>query len=149
MLASVSAAATSISSWLHSRRIRYLFLLLCSPILLPFLCASFPFLCAAELCLRICSRRRNRRKIADELEEDDRLRRCEEGCCGGYGPGEGEGVGLLQRYLEDQLVLVGSMYDCGDDGEIEDGLDSDFYAHPGVGEVYTDSDSDFLSALLF
>lgn len=38
---------------------------------------------------------------------------------------EGEEVGLLQRYLEDQFVLVGSMYDCGDDdGEMEDGFDS-------------------------
>ncbi|XP_062098737.1 uncharacterized protein LOC133804610 [Humulus lupulus] len=140
MLASVSAAATSISSWLRSRRIRYLFLLLCSPVLLPFLCATFPFLCAAELCLRICRRRsRNRRKIADELEEDDRLRRCEEGCCGGHGPDEGGGVGLLQRYLEDQLLLVGSMYDCGDDGEIADGFDSDFFSHPGIGDGFAAS----------
>ncbi|PON33029.1 hypothetical protein PanWU01x14_356060 [Parasponia andersonii] len=132
MLAAAAAASSS-SSWLRSRRIRYLFLFLCSPILLPFLCATFPLLCAAELCLRLCRRRRRRdqRKIADDSEDDDRLRRCEEGCC--YGgraglAGEGEEVGLLQRYLEDQLVLVGSMYDCGEDvdgdGEIEEGFDS-------------------------
>lgn len=110
-----AAAASSSSSWLRARRIRYLFLFLCSPILLPFLCATFPLLCAAELCLRIC--RRRRRKIArDSREDDERLRRCEEGCCGVV---EREEVGLLQRYLEDQLTLVGSVYDCGDDDEVE------------------------------
>lgn len=35
-------------------------------------------------------------------------------------------MGLLQRYLEDQLVLVRSMYDCGDDVEIEEDFDSGY-----------------------
>lgn len=53
-----------------------------------------------------------------------RLRRCEEGCsCGGF---EAEEAGLLQRYLEDQLILVRSVYDCGEDDEDRDrDLDSD------------------------
>lgn len=28
-------------------------------------------------------------------------------------------MGLLQRYLEDQLMLAGSVYDCGEDDEVE------------------------------
>ncbi|KAL1300332.1 hypothetical protein HN51_045034 [Arachis hypogaea] len=103
--AAVSAAA---SSWLHNRRIRYLFLLLCSPLLLVLLCAVLPFLCAAELCLR---RRLWRKLIRDE----------EEGRCGcGCEEEEEEEKGLLHRYLEDQLLLVRSMYDCGDIGEVEE-----------------------------
>lgn len=120
----LATAASSSSTWLRARPIRYLVLFLCSPILLPFLCAVFPLLCAAELCLRLCRRRRG--KISDGSEEnDERLRRCEEGNCGGRdtterGGGEEIGIMLLQRYLEDQLLLVGSMYDCGDDGELEE-----------------------------
>lgn len=47
--------------------------------------------------------------------EDESLRRCEEGCCGCEQQDDGREVGLLQRYLEDQLMLVGSVYDCADD----------------------------------
>ncbi|XP_038682037.1 uncharacterized protein LOC119982631 [Tripterygium wilfordii] len=91
---------------------RFLFLLLCSPLLLPFLCATFPILCAAEVCIRLCRRRRKELLIKEEAEP---LRRCEEGLCVcGGDQGEDE-VGLLQRYLEDQLVLVRSVYDCGDE----------------------------------
>ncbi|WCJ44220.1 hypothetical protein M5689_024900 [Euphorbia peplus] len=97
------------SSWLHTRRRRCLFLLLCSPLLLPFLCASFPLLCAIELCIRIC--RRNRR--SKDGDDEDRFRRCEEGFCNC----DPEEVGLLHRYLEDQLILVKSMYECGDDDD--------------------------------
>lgn len=43
------------------------------------------------------------------------MRRCEEGCC--CGEGEEREVGLLQRYLEDQLALVGSVYECGSDSD--------------------------------
>ena len=114
--AAVSAAA---SSWLRNRRIRYLFLLLCSPLLLVLLCAALPFLCAAELCLR----RRLWRKLLGDSALDgagDRLRRCEEGCCGCGEDDEEEEKGLLHRYLEDQLLLVGSMYDCGDIEEEEE-----------------------------
>ena len=104
-------AVTATSSWLRHRRIRYLFLLICSPVLLLLLCAALPFICAAEL----CSHCRLWGKFVRDSGDDDRLRRCEEGYCGcdgGY-----EEVGLLQRYLEDQLVLVRSMYECGDDEE--------------------------------
>lgn len=39
-------------------------------------------------------------------------------------------VGLLQRYLEDQILLVGSVYDCGNEDEdsfLEADLDVDFF----------------------
>ncbi|CAL0326192.1 unnamed protein product [Lupinus luteus] len=98
----VTAAA---SSWLRNRRIRYLFLFLCSPLLLVLLVVSLPFLCAAEVCLR---GRFWRKLFRDSEDGNDRLRWCEEGCCNGE-----EDKGLLHRYLEDQLFLVGSMYDCG------------------------------------
>ncbi|KAK7401271.1 hypothetical protein VNO78_12625 [Psophocarpus tetragonolobus] len=100
----VTHAAAAASSWLRRRRIRYLLLALCSPLLLLVLCAALPFLCAAELFLR-----RKLRRSAD------RLRRCEEGLA--EEEREPQGKGLLHRYLEDQLFLVGSMYDCGDDEE--------------------------------
>nr|XP_023889023.1 uncharacterized protein LOC112001092 [Quercus suber]POE65448.1 hypothetical protein CFP56_49529 [Quercus suber]POE79030.1 hypothetical protein CFP56_74413 [Quercus suber] len=103
------------TSWLRSRRIRYCFLLLCSPLLVPFLCATFPLLCAANLCLRVYRRRRRGR-------EDARLLRCEEGCGGVEEEEEKEGgMGLLlQRYLEDQMLLVGSVYECGDADDDDD-----------------------------
>ncbi|KAJ4835188.1 hypothetical protein Tsubulata_043220 [Turnera subulata] len=123
------------TTWLRTRRSRCLFLLLCSPILLPLLCASFPFLCFAELCLCLCrccrgGRRRReykRKKTAshggggEEEEEEQLLRRCEEGMlCGGCQCGDQE-VGLLQRYLEDQLrLVVGSVYECGGDDFLEE-----------------------------
>ncbi|XP_059459949.1 uncharacterized protein LOC132189295 [Corylus avellana] len=99
----IAAAA----SWLGSRRIRYCLLVLCSPLLLPFLCAAFPLLCAAELCLR---------RIRLRRRKEEPLIRCEEGSGRGVEEEE-EGVGLLQRYLEDQMLLVGSVYDCGDDSD--------------------------------
>ncbi len=46
----IMLAATA-TSWLGSHRIRYCLLVLCSPLLLPFLCAAIPLLCAAKLCL--------------------------------------------------------------------------------------------------
>ncbi|CAK7344817.1 unnamed protein product [Dovyalis caffra] len=99
-------------TWLRTRRSRCVFLLLFSPILLPFLCASLPLLCAAELCIRLCHGGRRKK---DE-DGGDRLRRCEEGFCDcGCVEEEGKEIGLLQRYLEDQLRLVGSMYECGDE----------------------------------
>ncbi|XP_004499915.1 uncharacterized protein [Cicer arietinum] len=114
-LTSVISAAVS---WLRNRRIRYLFLLLCSPLLLVFLLVAFPFLCATELCLR---RRLWRKLLYGFSGEDsgDRLRRCEEGCCQLEDQNEEE-KGLLHRYLEDQLFLVRSMYECGDDEEQEE-----------------------------
>jgi hypothetical protein len=32
-------------------------------------------------------------------------------------------VGLLQRYLEDQMLLVGSVYDCGDQDDHDPTID--------------------------
>ncbi|KAB2031419.1 hypothetical protein ERO13_D05G288000v2 [Gossypium hirsutum] len=110
-------------SWLRTRRRRCFFLLLCSPILIPFLCATFPLICLAEICFRICWRSSGGKAAAAAQEdEENRLRQCEEAPCG---EGEGRGGGLLQRYLEDQLALVGSVYDCGDDFDDHDNQDLD------------------------
>ncbi|KAH7525031.1 hypothetical protein FEM48_Zijuj06G0181900 [Ziziphus jujuba var. spinosa] len=129
MLAAAAAASSS-SNWLRAGRSRYLCLCLCFPILLPFLCATFPLLCAAELCVRLCRRHRLRKIARDSKEDDERLRRCEEGRCGAALEEEEE-VGLLQRYLEDQLMLVGSVYDCGDDDVDEDLVGFGFVGHGG------------------
>ncbi|KAK8643281.1 hypothetical protein V6N13_012584 [Hibiscus sabdariffa] len=107
-------------SWLRTRRRRCLLLLICSPLLIPFLCATFPLLCFAEVCFRIYRRSSGGKAaavLAAQEDEENRMRRCEEGC---YGDGEGREAGLLQRYLEDQLALVGSVYDCGDDLDDDD-----------------------------
>ncbi|XP_061348289.1 uncharacterized protein LOC133293697 [Gastrolobium bilobum] len=120
LLTTVVAAA---SSWLRNRRIRYFFVFLCSPLLLVLLCAAIPFLCAADLCLR----RRLWQKILRGSSGDDggdRLRRCEEGCCWCGGDENEDEKGLLHRYLQDQLLLVGSMYECGDDQGDEEEEDS-------------------------
>lgn len=123
----------AVATWLRARHRsrRFLLLVLCSPLLVPLLCASLPLLCAAELCLRLCCRKRRSRdegggEEGEEEEEEaaERLRRCEEGRCCGGGGGESEVGLLLQRYLEDQLRLVGSVYECGDDGD-GDGDDND------------------------
>ncbi|KAL2330764.1 hypothetical protein Fmac_018345 [Flemingia macrophylla] len=120
MLTYASAAASSCLRHRH-RRIRFLLLLLCSPLLLLLLCAALPFLCAADLCLRRRLWRKLLRRWDDHGDGDgdgDPLQRCEEGC-------SEEEKGLLHRYLEDQLLLVRSMYECGggdpnDDGEEEE-----------------------------
>ncbi|WVY99656.1 hypothetical protein V8G54_025726 [Vigna mungo] len=110
-------AAVAASSWLRRRRIRYFFLFLCSPLLLLLLCAALPFLCAAELCLRL---RLWGKLLRRDSAAADRLRRCEEGFC----EEQQREKGLLHRYLEDQLFLVGSMYECGDDDDNDnDGQD--------------------------
>ncbi|XP_010478934.1 PREDICTED: uncharacterized protein LOC104757845 [Camelina sativa] len=112
--------------WLRTRRSRFVFFLLCSPLLIPILCASIPVLCAVEIFSRLRSRHPWFAKSAAD-EDDLRLRRCEEGCgCGGGI--ETEEAGLLQRYLEDQLILVRSVYDCGEEDQDQDqdrDLDSD------------------------
>ncbi|KAF8025513.1 hypothetical protein BT93_F2368 [Corymbia citriodora subsp. variegata] len=128
-------AMLAVAAWVRARHWsrRCLLLALCSPLLVPLLCATFPLLCAAELCLRLCCRKRRSGDEGcgggegEEEQEDEeaaeRLRRCEEGRCGG---GESEVGLLLQRYLEDQLRLVGSVYECGDDGDgVGDGDDND------------------------
>ncbi|OWM85094.1 uncharacterized protein LOC116204932 [Punica granatum] len=116
--------------WLQTRgrSRRFLILLLCSPVLIPFLFFTFPILCAAELCLRLCGGGRWKR-IEEEYQQEEaaRLRACEEGRCPDGGDERDGEVGLLQRYLEDQLRLVGSVYECGDDFdcEVEDENDGD------------------------
>ncbi|KAJ6379463.1 hypothetical protein OIU76_016160 [Salix suchowensis] len=112
------------STWLRTRRSRCVFLLLFSPILLPFLCVTLPLLCATELCIRLFRRGRGK----NEEDGGDRLRRCEEGFCDcDCEEEEGKEVGLLQRYLEDQLRLVGSMYECGDELDDQDGQNDHDY----------------------
>ncbi|KAL6961972.1 hypothetical protein U1Q18_036930 [Sarracenia purpurea var. burkii] len=122
--ATIASAAMALTSWLRHRRRRFLLLAFFSPLILPFLCATFPLVCAAEVCIRLCRLRRNRRQIIPKSTAPtddhggDGLRRCEEG--------GGDEVWLLQRYLEDQSVLVnGSVYDCGDG--IEDGGSVEFF----------------------
>lgn len=117
MLATAAAAATS---WLHSSRSRFFFLLLCSPLLVPIFCATLPFICAIELCIRLV--RYRRRICLRDSPEIERLRRCEEGGCRPalleeIGDDGEEVIGLLQRYLDDQLLLVRSVYECGDGGK--------------------------------
>ncbi|KAG8378474.1 hypothetical protein BUALT_Bualt08G0140900 [Buddleja alternifolia] len=113
---SFSALARMLTSWLNRRRRRYLFLILCSPFLLPLFLATCPLLCAVEICSFV--RRKRRKAVADC---GDRRSRRDDG---------GDEVGLLQRYLEDQLSLVvGSVYECGDDDENlreEDGVDVEY-----------------------
>lgn len=105
-----------------TRRRRILFLTLCSPVLLPLLCLSLPFLCLAHLYICLRRRSRSRRDFAGA----GRLRRCEEGRKFGEEEEEREiGWILLQRYLDDQLGLVGSVvavYDSGGDDEFIDCL---------------------------
>lgn len=82
---------TMVTSWLNRRRWRYLLLILFTPLLLPLFCATCPFICALEICRR---RRRAAARGRRRREED------------------GEEVGLLQRYLDDQLMLVGEPVGC-------------------------------------
>ncbi|ESQ38650.1 hypothetical protein EUTSA_v10029064mg [Eutrema salsugineum] len=111
------------ASFLPTRWSRILFFLLCSPILLPLLCLSIPLLCAVEIFSRLRCRilKSTPSEVIAADEDDLGLRRCEEGCggCGEFVVEEYEdgieGSGLLQRYLEDQLSLARSIYDCGED----------------------------------
>lgn len=66
----------------------------------------------AEICFLIC-RRRQKATAAEKGRAGPRM--CVE---------DGDEVGLLQRYLEDQMLLVfGSGYKCGEDDLGEDGVD--------------------------
>ncbi|KZV40880.1 hypothetical protein F511_05125 [Dorcoceras hygrometricum] len=97
-----SAMAMIFSSLLNRRWRRYLLLILCFPFLLPLLCALCPLFCMVEMCFLIT---RRRQKAAAEVGSRSRL------CVV-----DGGEVGLLQRYLEDQILLVlGSGYRCVDD----------------------------------
>ncbi|XP_060168988.1 uncharacterized protein LOC132599802 [Lycium barbarum] len=100
-LSPFSLSTMIFTSWLSRR---YLCLFLCSPFLLPLFCATCPVICAAEICYRICRRRRSSWKSGEGSSVD----------------GSDQGTFLLQRYLDDQLLLViESMSSCGD----EDGID--------------------------
>ncbi|KAM3358341.1 hypothetical protein P3S68_021272 [Capsicum galapagoense] len=110
----ISLSAMILTSWLGSRRgfWRYVCLLLCSPFLLPLFCATFPILCVAEICYRLCYRQR--RSLGKLAEGDGQL-----WCEGGEGSVDGgQEKLLLKRYLDDQLLLViESVYNCGNEEE--------------------------------
>ncbi|XP_057532422.1 uncharacterized protein LOC130810396 [Amaranthus tricolor] len=111
-------------SWLFlNRRRRIFFLILTSPVLIPLLCFCFPLICLCQLWFCISRRQQNRRR------DDLGLRRCEEGReqddYNDHDQSEEREIGwiLLQRYLEDQLGLVGSVvsvYDCADHDDFVD-----------------------------
>ncbi|CAI9754303.1 unnamed protein product [Fraxinus pennsylvanica] len=100
---------------------RYLFLILFSPFLLPLLCAVGPIICCLEICFRIRRLRRRRRRKTAEVYRGDR----------------GTKVGLLHsiNLLVDDVV-VGPVYNCGDEGENEkeveeDGVDFEYFENNG------------------
>ncbi|KAL8248434.1 hypothetical protein R6Q59_005302 [Mikania micrantha] len=96
-----TAIALILTSWLHGRRLRYLILALCLPLLIPIVIASIPVICAVEICFRFW---RHRRRLNSGPPEDVE------------GGGEVVAVSLLERYLDDQLGLV-IEFACGcDDG---------------------------------
>ncbi|KAL1542817.1 hypothetical protein AAHA92_19857 [Salvia divinorum] len=101
---SFSAAAAMLTSWLDRRRRRYLLLILCSPFLVPLLCATCPVICAVQLCFLISRRRRKAAASAGR---------------GGSGDGGGYRAGLLQRYLDEQLMLVMENGDLGGGGGVD------------------------------
>ncbi|KAI3879585.1 hypothetical protein MKX03_011746 [Papaver bracteatum] len=109
-------------SWWRRKRTRLVFLILCSPFLIPILCFTFPWLCIIHLC---CKRFKYTKidengliqeidptsiPVVDEEEEEN----------------QGEGR-LLQRYLEDQLDLVvrSLYYDCVNGAPADDEEDDD------------------------
>ncbi|KAL7156154.1 hypothetical protein ABFS83_03G123700 [Erythranthe nasuta] len=110
-----------LTSWLNRRRSRYLIVILLSPFIIPLFFATCPLICAVEICCLV--RRKRRRADADAGGGD--------GWWSRDGDGDGE-VGLLQRYLDDQLSLVaGSVYGCGGDDDEnvggEDGVDVEYF----------------------
>ncbi|KAI4388824.1 hypothetical protein MLD38_001119 [Melastoma candidum] len=88
-------------------RLCYAILFFFSPLLVPLACATWPLLLVVGICRRLrCGR--NKEGIGLE-REGRRVARCEK-----VHHGEEEGrveVGLMQRYLEDQLRLVRSVLD--------------------------------------
>ncbi|XP_039133531.1 uncharacterized protein LOC120270558 [Dioscorea cayenensis subsp. rotundata] len=88
----------------RARAVAAIALITLSPIILPLICFSFPILCIAFVCARL--RRHEKQSPTVVVLRGEDVRRCEEGMAG---------VGLLDRYLDDQLGLVVSVFDCADD----------------------------------
>ncbi|KAL1196068.1 hypothetical protein V5N11_030128 [Cardamine amara subsp. amara] len=120
----------TIASCFPTRWSRYVFFLLCSPLLLPLLCFSIPLLCAVEIFSRILKSTPSfpvEEVLAAVDDEDDLLlRRCEEGF--GVMDDEIEESVLLQRYLDDQLILAISI--CKDKSEDDGDHDRDLIRVP-------------------
>ncbi|KAL4574086.1 hypothetical protein LXL04_020909 [Taraxacum kok-saghyz] len=109
-----AAMALRLQSWLSGHRLRYLILVLCSPLLIPFMCAMFPFLCAAEVFVRVCGRRRSKpaspqyppptppvRRRVNDVQSGSQVK---------------SDFNLLNRYLDDQLELaIEILHECGGD----------------------------------
>ncbi|GKA90321.1 hypothetical protein Tco_0812191 [Tanacetum coccineum] len=94
-----------IKSWLNGSKLRYVILILFSPLIIPIVFVTFPFICAAEVCYR---RRRRREKVeaAPEMAAAPVVVKKDGDVA----------VSLLERYLEDQLGLAIEILDeCGGD----------------------------------
>ncbi|XP_051124208.1 uncharacterized protein LOC127246725 [Andrographis paniculata] len=109
---------SAIAGMLNRRRIGFLCLILCTPFLLPLFFATCPLICAVEVCCFLCRKRRKGAKGQGR---------------GRVEAGKGRG-GLLQRYLEDQLLLVtmGSVDGVGgtvdeEEDEDDDGVDVEYF----------------------
>ncbi|KAI3729020.1 hypothetical protein L6452_17666 [Arctium lappa] len=103
-----AAMALLLRSWLNGRRLRYLIIALCLPLLIPIVCVSFPVLCAVEICFHFCRRKRCRLKSGPPPHDVE----------GGGQVVVVVEVNLLERYLDDQLGLAlefACEFDSGDD----------------------------------
>ncbi|KAI3779353.1 hypothetical protein L2E82_09067 [Cichorium intybus] len=108
-----AAMALILQSWLNGHRLRYLILVLFSPLLIPFLCAIFPFLCAAEVFFRFCRRRRSK-PAHPQNPLPPTVRRRQHDVEGGRQAKSD--FSLLDRYLDDQLELaIEILHECGGD----------------------------------
>ncbi|KAK1420008.1 hypothetical protein QVD17_29507 [Tagetes erecta] len=117
-----TAMTLILKSWLNGHWLRYLILLMCSPLLIPIVFVISPFLCAAEVCFCFC-RRRRRLKPSLPLPPPVVASHGDEGEVNPK-------VSLLDRYLNDQLELalelldecggdLGYRYDCIDDADFD------------------------------
>ncbi|KAK1423016.1 hypothetical protein QVD17_18309 [Tagetes erecta] len=107
------AMALVLTSWLQGRRLRYLILALCLPVLIPIVFVSIPVICVVEICFCFCCHRRKRLTLGP-VEDVER-------------GGEME-VNLLERYLDDQLELV---LDIVCECECGAGVESDEFFYNG------------------
>ncbi|KAL8196529.1 hypothetical protein R6Q57_024824 [Mikania cordata] len=90
-----------LKSWFYGHWLWYLILLLCSPLLIPVVCAISPFLCATKVCFCLCRRRRSKSSYSQPPPVMSRHREDVEG--GGQVKPK---MSLLDRYLDDQLELA-------------------------------------------